>query len=424
MLQRNDSIPRDAVSARIGERVRHDFVPLQLPFLAALVRMPSDNPTGDCAPHAALTADALEQIGFSVERHAVPGERVAAAGMRSVTNLVVRRRFGSGGPVVALNAHGDVVPPGEGWTVDPYGAIVRDGVMYGRGVAVSKSDISTYAFALRALERCGGSLNGTVELHITYDEECGGLLGPGWLLSEGLTRPDVVISAGFTYAVMVAHNGCLHLEVEVAGRSAHAAWPETGDDALEAANAAMTALYSERRRYAGTRSEIAGIGQPNLVIGTVEGGTSVNVVPDRVRFRLDRRLLPFEDPDAAESRLRSVIADAVADYPGRSATVRRILLARPLTPSPAQRPVVEALRRHASRILGEPVPESGMPLFTDARLYSEAGCATVLYGAGPRVLEDANGHRADERLVLADLERATEVVACALADLLAAAPAP
>ena len=127
--------------------------------------------------------------------------------------------------------------PGEGWTRDPFGAEIVDGWMYGRGVAVSKSDFATYAWALLALqaaEAAGDKLAGTIELHFTYDEEAGGEIGPGWLLSEGITRPDYALSAGFSYGVVTAHNGCLHLEVQVDGRSAHAAMPYTGVDALEA----------------------------------------------------------------------------------------------------------------------------------------------------------------------------------------------
>src|SRR6185312_3775150 len=188
-------------------------------FLAELVRTPSDNPPGDCAPHAAKAAALLEAMGLDVERHVVPQEDVVAHGMRSCTNLVVRARFGiGGGPTIALSAHGDVVPPGGHWTHDPYGAEVRDGVMYGRGVAVSKSDFATYAFALRALRAAaegGAGFEGNLELHFTYDEETGGELGPAWLLSHGLTRPDYAISAGFSYGITTAHNGCLHLEVEV-----------------------------------------------------------------------------------------------------------------------------------------------------------------------------------------------------------------
>ncbi len=409
----------DKAAAAIAQLLDQEFEAVQVPFLASLVRVASDNPPGDCATHAEHTAHALEQLGFEVERHPVPRDRVEAAGMISATNLVIRRRFAAGGPVIALNAHGDVVPPGAGWSTDPYGAEIRDGVMYGRGVAVSKSDVATYAFALRAIEGCGTPLCGTVELHVTYDEETGGAIGPGWLLEQGITRPDVAICAGFTYAVMIAHAGCLHLEIEIRGVSAHAAWPETGADALEAAAQVMAALYRERESYPQIRSQVPGIGHPNLVIGTIEGGTSTNVVADRARLTVDRRLLPEEDPDLVETRLRSVVAEAVAGLPLRQVAVRRILLARALVPNARQAPVIEALQRHAGRVLGETIPAHGMPLFCDARLYGEAGAATVLYGAGPRRLQDARGHRADERLVLSDARFATEIVACALVELLA-----
>ncbi len=206
--------------------------------------------------------------------------------MISATNLLVRRRFGNG-PTVALNAHGDIVAPGEGWTTDPYGAAVRDGFMYGRGVAVSKSDFATYTFALLALEAAEAPASGTVELHFTYDEEAGGAIGPKRLLDKGLSKPDFAISAGFSYSVVTAHNGCLHLEVEVSGKSAHAARPETGHDALEAATKILSALYAERARYPDIRSEVEGIDSPSLVVGLLEDGINTNVVPDRVSFRLD-----------------------------------------------------------------------------------------------------------------------------------------
>jgi acetylornithine deacetylase/succinyl-diaminopimelate desuccinylase-like protein len=98
----------------------------QVAFLAELVKVPSDNPPGDCAPHAQRAAELPTAMGFAVERHVVPDDAVNAVGMISATNLVVRHRFGPG-PTVALNAHGDVVPPGEGWSVDPYGGAIKGG---------------------------------------------------------------------------------------------------------------------------------------------------------------------------------------------------------------------------------------------------------------------------------------------------------
>ncbi len=386
-------------------------------FLAALVRTPSDNPPGDCAAAAQTTARLLEGLGFAVERHVVPAALVAAQGMRSAVNLIVRHRFGDG-PVIALNAHGDVVPPGEGWSADPYGAEIRQGWMLGRGAAVSKSDIATYAFALAALRDAELPLQGTVELHVTYDEETGGEIGPAWLLAEGLTKPDYAIAAGFSYAVVTTHNGCLHLEVTVHGRSAHAAKPGTGVDALQAATGILSALYRARAALAATVSAYPGIGSPQLTIGLIEGGINTNVVPDRVSFRLDRRIVPDEDAGLVEAELCQMIEAEAAAFPGISVGTRRILLAAPLTPLPGSETLAAALCAEASAVFGETIGTTGVPLYTDARHYAAAGVPVVLYGAGPRSIEAANAHRADERLELADLHRATEVVAQALAMLL------
>lgn len=400
----------------------HDFVAAQQgnmqSLLAELVKVPSDNPPGDCAPHAKRAAELLEKLGFAVERHPVPDDLVKQNGMISCTNLVIRKKFGSGDPVVALNAHGDVVAPGEGWSVDPYAAVVKDGVMYGRGVAVSKSDFVTYAYALLALEQSGAKLNGTVELHLTYDEEAGGAIGPQWLIEQGISKPDYAFSAGFSYAVTTAHNGCLHLEVTVNGKSAHAARPDTGHDALEAATKVLTALYAYRDTLSGIHSKTEGITSPSLVVGLIRGGINTNVVPDKVSLRLDRRIIPEENPEQVEANLRNLISRTVQDLPGITAHVSRIMLARPFGVVPGVEKLIGILTRNASEIMGKPVGTEGIPLYTDARHYSAAGVKTVLYGAGPRNLLEANGHRADEKLVLTDLYKATEVVARTLAELL------
>lgn len=402
---------RHFIDAHFDEQVR---------TLAQLVQCPSDNPPGDCAPHAELSARLLEAMGFEVERHPVPAEFAAAHGMRSATNLIVRERFGDG-PVVALNAHGDVVPPGEGWSVDPYGGEVRDGWLYGRGAAVSKSDFTTYAFALRALKHLAGPhspLAGTVELHLTYDEETGGMTGPGWILSQGLSRPDYVLSAAFSHHVVVAHNGCLHLEVTLRGKSAHAARPDTGHDAIEAAATLLPALYRHRDALGGRSSQTPGITHPTLVVGLIEGGINTNVVADRLSLRIDRRIVPEESPEAVEAELRGVIEEACRALPGISVEIRRILLARPFAPAPGAKELAELMCREASAVMGKPVTPIGVPLYTDARLYSEAGIPTVMYGAGPETLLEANGHRADERVPLDELRKATVVVANTLLQLL------
>ncbi|HEU0200800.1 MAG TPA: ArgE/DapE family deacylase [Burkholderiaceae bacterium] len=390
----------------------------EVKFLQELVRVPTDTPPGNNAPHAERTAALLKEFGFDAEKHPVPEQVVKDYGLTSITNLIVRRKYGPG-RTIALNAHGDVVPPGEGWTHDPYGGEVVDGKMYGRATAVSKSDFASYTFAVRALEAAGLPLKGAVELHFTYDEEFGGELGPGWLLRNKLTQPDFLLAAGFSYQVVVAHNGCLQLEVTVHGEMAHAAVPDTGIDALQGATAILNALYAQNARYKTIRSKVPGITHPYLNVGRIEGGTNTNVVPGKVVLKLDRRMIPEENPAEVEADIRRVIAEAAATRPGIRVDIKRLLLAHAWQPDARNAPLVQALQTHGEAVFGEPIPVSGTPLYTDVRLYGAAGVPAAIYGAGPRTVRESNAKRADEHIVLEDLRRATKVVARTLVDLLA-----
>lgn len=405
-----DYTPLDAwIDAHFDEEVR---------FLQELVRVPTDTPPGNNAPHAERTAELLAGFGFEAEKHAVPEADVKAYGLESLTNLIVRRKYGSDGPTVALNAHGDVVPPGDGWTHDPYGGEIVDGSVFGRATAVSKSDFASFTFAVRALEAVAKPSKGAVELHFTYDEEFGGLLGPGWLLKNGLTKPDLMIAAGFSYEVVTAHNGCLQMEVTVHGKMAHAAIPSTGVDALQGAVGILNALYAQNALYREVTSQVEGITHPYLNVGRIEGGTNTNVVPGKVVFKLDRRMIPEENPAEVEAAIRRVIADAAARSPGITVEIRRLLLANSMRPLPGNAPLVEAIQKHGADIFGEPIPAMGTPLYTDVRLYGEAGIPGVIYGAGPRTVLESHAKRSDERVALEDLRRATQVIARTLADLL------
>lgn len=398
-------------------------------FLQALVQVPTDTPPGNNAPHAERTATLLQDFGMQAEKHAVPTAEVQAYGMESITNLIVRRPYGPAGSgrTIALNAHGDVVPPGEGWSRDPYGAEIDEGKLYGRASAVSKSDFASFTFAVQALEAVARPTQGAIELHFTYDEEFGGELGPGWLLKNQLTKPDLMIAAGFSYEVVTAHNGCLQMEVTVHGKMAHAAVPHTGVDALQAAVALMNALYAENAKYRQITSAVPGITHPYLNIGRIEGGTNTNVVPGKVLLKLDRRMIPEEDPVAVEASLRAVIAQSAADFnrlhglEGDDAVridIRRILLARAMTPLAGNQPLVDAIQQHGEAVFGAKPPAVGTPLYTDVRLYVEHGIPGVIYGAGPRTVLESHAKRADERLDLEDLRRATKVIARSLHDLL------
>lgn len=401
----------------------------QVKFLQALVQVPTDTPPGNNAPHAVRTTELLKEMGYEAEQFPVPEEEVKAYGLTSLTNLIVRRHFGDGGKTIALNAHGDVVPPGEGWTYPPYGGVIENGHMYGRATAVSKCDFSTFTFALRAVEALQSkqalTLKGNVELHFTYDEEFGGEKGPGWLLEKGLTKPDLMIAAGFSYQVVTAHNGCLQIEVTVHGKMAHAAIPDTGVDALQGAVNILNHLYAQNKAYKKVQSNVEGINHPYLNVGRIEGGTNTNVVPGTVSFKLDRRMIPEENPEQVEANIRDVIAQAVAEFnQGRAASsqihidIKRMLMAHAMKPLSGNAPLVNAIQEHGQAVFGEAIPAMGTPLYTDVRLYVEKGIPGVIYGAGPRTVLESHAKRADERLNLEDLRKATKVISRTILDLL------
>jgi succinyl-diaminopimelate desuccinylase len=397
------------VDAHFDEEVR---------FLQALVRVPTDTPPGNNTPHAERAAELLDAMGLPAAKFAVPQAEVEAAGLQTITNLLVRRNYGEG-KTVLLNAHGDVVPPGEGWTKDPYGGEIEDGKMYGRATAVSKCDFATYAFALRALEAVAKPTKGSVELLFTYDEEFGGEVGPAWMLQHGHIKPDLMVAAGFSYQVITAHNGCLQLEVTVHGKMAHAAIPDSGVDALQGAVAILNTLYAQNTLYRQVRSQVEGITHPYLNVGTITGGTNTNVIPGLVSFKVDRRMIPEENPAEVEATLRALIAQAAASCPGITVEVKRLLLARAMQPLPGNQPLVAAIQTHGKAVFGEDIPALGTPLYTDVRIFCEAGIPGVIYGAGPRTVLESHAKRADERLVLEDLRRATKVMARTLHDLMA-----
>jgi succinyl-diaminopimelate desuccinylase len=199
---------------------------------------------------------------------------------------------------------------------------------------------------------------------------------------------------------------------------AHAAIPDSGVDALQGAVHILNALYGQNALYKNVRSRVEGITHPYLNVGRIEGGTNTNVVPGKVSFKLDRRMIPEEDPVEVEAQIRQVIADAAAACAGTHIDIKRLLLARSMRPLPGNAPLVAAIQWHGEAVFGHPIPAMGTPLYTDVRLYAQAGVPGVIYGAGPRTVLESHAKRADERLDLDDLQKATRVVARTLLDLL------
>jgi acetylornithine deacetylase/succinyl-diaminopimelate desuccinylase-like protein len=196
---------------------------------------------------------------------------------------------------------------------------------------------------------------------------------------------------------------------------------------LQASVHILNNLYAQNKRYQHITSKVEGINHPYLNVGRIEGGTNTNVVPGTVSFKLDRRMIPEENPQEVEANIRQVIAQAVAEFnEGRaqdaqiSIDIKRLLMAHAMKPLAGNAPLVQAIQQHGGDIFGEPIPAMGTPLYTDVRLYVEKGIPGVIYGAGPRTVLESHAKRADERLNLDDLRKATKVISRTLLDLLQA----
>ena len=205
---------------------------------------------------------------------------------------------------------------------------------------------------------------------------------------------------------------------------AHAAIPDSGTDALQGAVHILNALHALNADYKKISSKVEGITHPYLNVGLIEGGTNTNVVPGKVVFKLDRRMIPEENPTEVEASIRQTIEDAAKIFsPPRGGKqlkvdIKRMLLARSMVPLAGNQPLVDAIQKHGGELFGEPIPAVGTPLYTDVRLYVERGIPGVIYGAGPRTVRESNAKRSDEHVQLEDLRRATKVVARTLLDLL------
>ncbi len=389
----------------------------QFSFLKDVVALKTESGSNGLAARAEKLAVALERMGFEVERHAVPIERIEARGVPAVVNLVVRMRFGDG-PILALVSHVDTAPITGDWQVDPHAGLIEDGQLFGVGVLSGKGHLAAQVFSLLALKDAGLSLSGSLELHISFAGESSGGFGCKALLADGIVKPDYAIVGGPARSIGLYATGCLVMEAEVIGRAAPAFAPEKGADAMEAASHAMARLYQFRSGLKSRVSDIPGIGAPSMVIEHVEGGIAGGGVPARVVIRLDRRITPGEDPTEVEKQLTNLIGTTIAKSPGVRCRIRRRQLILPMLPSDAAKPLRAAISMPLGERFGAQPRPCGVGYDHEGQHYATVGIPTVLYGAGPDDPAGAGMYGADEHIALDDVRLATEILALAAVNLL------
>lgn len=395
---------------------------LIIQFLQELLYIPSENPPGNTYDIAEFLTRRLKELGLA-NTQLLKVDKTAAnhVGVESAQNVLTVQNFGTdSSPEIVLNAYGDTVPPGVGWMYDPYDAEIVDGSVYGRGAALAKSDIAAYTFSVLALKELAKTdLRGRIRLAFTFDGESGGFLGPKWLLDQKFIDPDMAITPGFTHSILNAHNGCLQLRVTLTGRGTHGSLHDSGSDAVEAMQYVLGILYEYRESLKKKSSIVRGLDSPTLTIGLIEGGTSISVVPDRCSISLDRRFIPEEDGLKVEEELYELIHEATQGLSNISCDIERILYAPTFGPTSQDTQLLKTLGRQWQKVFPKnELKIGGIPLYADARHFSERGIPTVMFGAGPSTLEEARGYQADEHIKIDDLLKAVKIISLTLYELL------
>lgn len=352
----------------------------------------------------------LELLGFATEVYDVPEERCETLGRPPVSNLIIREKY-TDGPIVALVSHLDTAPVGDGWTVDPHAGKIADGKMFGRGVLSGKGHLAAQVFALLALRDVGAKLKGSIELHISFDGERGGILGAKWMIAEGIAQPDFAIVGGPARGLVLQSAGTMSMTVEVTGQASPAFGPDNGADAIDAATQALSRLFQFRNGLIAKKSDIPGIGMATMTIDSISGGKPGGGVPESVSFSLNRKMLPDEDPKQVEAQLTNLIGGTVARVHGARCRIRRTRLIPPMTLSRDVESLYNVLKKEVASTTGFQPKNLGVSYEHEGRHYRAADIPTVMYGAGPL---DPFAHGLsgpDEVLELDDLRTATQVLA-------------
>ncbi|MGD0267359.1 MAG: M20 family metallopeptidase [Candidatus Methylomirabilota bacterium] len=388
---------RTGLHAKVLDGVNVDEV---IRLTQQLVARPSV--TGDEAAVASFMAHVLQDMGLDVEcKDAAPGR----------PNVVGTLAGPAGGRTLVMNGHMDVVPPGDGWTQDPFGGKLIDGRIYGRGAVDMKAGLAAMIGAVAAVQRAGVALGGTAVLIGAVGEELD-QLGTRRLVEEGLRADFGIVCEPTLLAPAIAHKGDLHYEIRVRGRQAHSSNPKLGLNAIDKMADIIVALRGLAVELA--RKHHPHLGSPTLSVGMIQGGTDTCVVPGDCVVSVDRRLLPNEAVEEADDEMRRLLARLSSADSDLDAHVRRTVTAPAMEISP-ETAVAQAARRASTEVLGYDPGFTYKAGTTDANwLVNAAGIPTVLLGPG----NPAQAHQADEFVETEQIWKASRVLALMMVDLL------
>ena len=398
-------------------------------FAAEMVRIPTVNPPGEAYDDCArLIGDRLVRSGFEVEYLDAEGSPEHTAAHPRV-NVVGTRSGTGGGALLHLNGHFDVVPAGAGWTVDPFGGVILDGKLYGRGSCDMKAGIAAAVYAAEAIRRAGVTLPGTIEISGTVDEESGGFAGVAWLAQHGRVAHDrtdyVIIPEPLNVdRICIGHRGVYWFEVIVHGRIAHGSMPFLGVSAIEHMGNVLEAFRTELLPALGareTRMPVVpeGARHATLNVNTIIGGQANETVQspcvaDRCRAVFDRRFLIEEGFEATRAEVVQLLERTAGRFPELRYELNDLMVVHPVQ-APEGSPVVAALQRNIQRVLGRTAPLIASPGTYDQKHFARIAGVEDCVAYGPGILELA--HQPDEWCGVEDIVNATRVLALTALDL-------
>jgi succinyl-diaminopimelate desuccinylase len=318
--------------------------------------------------------------------------------------LNVVAEIGQGPRTFLLNSHVDTVPPGDAalWATDPLIPVEKDGRIYGRGAEDAKGCLASMIVAFETLAMRRDALPARVVLMAVGAEERGGL-GTQEEMAKGFTADAAIIGESTHLVPMLAHKGVLRLEIEVAGRAAHASDPDAGINAIVAMAPIVSAL--DHLAAAVRRRTDPFVGKASLVISTIAGGVALNVIPAQCVITIDRRVLPHETEADVLGEIVAVVNQALPATSGARAAVRTVRFVPPSSTDPGAA-IVRAAEKAAARILGCPAPAQGFTATCDMTyLVNQGKIPTVILGPGS--IEVA--HQANEYVPVDQLALAVEV---------------
>jgi acetylornithine deacetylase len=373
-------------------------------LLRDLVALPSVNPmgrplTGPDIYEYRVTAY-LEEFFRSL---GVPYERQPVAPLRE--NIFAWTDTPSASTTVIYEAHQDTVPT-DNMTIEPFAAIIEDGRLYGRGACDIKGGMAAMLSAFARVVRDKPDGAARVVMACSVDEEFtfrgAQQLVEGNLSGRFSSLLGAIVAEPTQLHIVDSHKGAVRWDLTTAGRSCHSSRPEQGLNAIYRMAAVLPHLERYAEELRASRSDPR-LGPPTLSVGRIDGGTSVNTVPDRCRVEVDRRLLPGEKAQSALEHLHDYLRQCVD--PSLSFSFSAPFVSAPPLSAAGSEDLVARLGAAIDRVIGSHQVDA-VPYGTDAAPLAESGIPAVVFGPG----DISRAHTCDEWVPLEEVEQASEIL--------------